>query len=71
MGIRIGDYLKKDHKFSNKKLLKAMKLSGMLDGDAPYSLKLENYYRVPKNGIKTKMNTSKPGKNNNGQSKAA
>lgn len=73
MGIRIGNYLKKDHKFSSHKLLKAMKLSGMLNEDTSYHFKKLNFYHVDtfERKFKTKMDIKKSGSNNNEQIKAA
>lgn len=70
MGIRIGDYLEKNHKFSRSKILHAMKLSGMLHEDKSYRIKRENIYNIKLNNTNSQRKLGVSIKNN-GNSKAA
>lgn len=49
MGIRIGDFLDKNHKFSQSRILHAMRISGMLDEEQSYEVKQETAYNIKKN----------------------
>lgn len=49
MGIRIGDFLEKNHKFSRSKILHAMRISGMFDEEKTYEVKKESAYNIKKN----------------------
>ncbi|CAM2790972.1 hypothetical protein [Salinicoccus roseus] len=46
MGIRIGDFLSKNHKFSESRILKAMKLAGMLEETQEYSIPKKPVYNI-------------------------